>query len=125
MDLHIVPGTLAVCRLDPGAGVPGWASGGVLSAIIRTPEELSIVCEQRNVPPDIRCEGGWRALKVAGPLDFSLIGVLASLAGALADAGVSVFALSTYDTDYLLVKADTLERAIDALEAAGHRVADG
>jgi hypothetical protein len=96
-----------------------------LSAIIRTQEELSIVCEQENVPPDIRCERNWRAMKVAGPLDFALVGVLASLAGALADAGVSVFALSTYDTDYLLVKADTLERAIDALEAAGHRVADG
>jgi hypothetical protein len=125
MDLHIMTGTLAVCRLDPGARVPGWASGGILSAIIRTPEELSIVCEQENVPPDIRCERNWRAMKVAGPLDFALIGVLASMAGALADAGVSVFALSTYDTDYLLVKADTLERAIDALEAAGHRVADG
>ncbi len=96
-------------------------AGGFVS-ITRTSEELSIVCPQRQVPAKIRRQEGWRAMKVKGPLDFSLTGILSSLATPLAQEGVSVFAISTYDTDYLLVKEKDLERAIGVLVNRGHRV---
>ena len=92
-------------------------------AIVRTAEELSIVCAEQAVPPGVICQRGWRGLKVAGPLDFALTGVLASLAGPLAEAAVSIFAISTYDTDYLLIREVQLDTAIDALRRAGHAVA--
>ena len=85
-------------------------------------DELSIVCPQGQLPEYKEAELGWRALKVAGPLDFSLTGVLADLANPLAKAGSSIFALSTYNTDYLLVKEDKLEQAVSTLEASGHEV---
>lgn len=118
--LSVLPTPLAVVRLDATAAVPAWASSGELSSVTRTADELSIVCDEASVPPDARAERGWRALKVAGPLDFSLTGVLASLAVPLADARVSIFALSTYETDYVLVRAADLSRACDALTRAGH-----
>ena len=96
---------------------------GELFAITRTPDELSIVCSQANVPPNTFSEPDWRALKVSGPLDFSLTGILASLASPLAQAGISIFALSTFDTDYLLVKSGALDRAVEVLRRAGHAVA--
>jgi hypothetical protein len=88
----------------------------------RTGEELSVVCRQEAVPDGVRCERGWRCLRVAGQLDFWLVGGLSSLLGPLADAGVSVFVVSTFDTDYLLVKASDFERAVDVLRRAGHEV---
>lgn len=81
-----------------------------------------MVCPEADVPSGVLAEAGWRCLKVQGPLDFALVGVMASLTGPLAAAGVSLFALSTYDTDYLLVKAGNLAQAVDALESAGHTV---
>lgn len=108
--------------MDPDAPVPAWASQGEFFAIARSEDELSIVCESRRVPQGILCEGHWRVLKVAGPLDFFLVGVLASLAATLADADVSIFAISTFDTDYLLLKADRLDDAVAALQGAGHQV---
>lgn len=125
LDLTLLDPILAVCRLEPGAAVPDWALRGAFTSITRTAEELSIVCEADAVPGDVRRETGFRALKVAGPLDFSLSGILAALAVPLADAGVSVFALSTFDTDYLLVREAQLETALRALRAAGHRIAPG
>ena len=92
-------------------------------AIVRTAEELSIVCAEQAVPAGVTCQRGWRGLKVAGPLDFALTGVLASLAGPLAEAGVSIFAISTYDTDYLFVREEQLGTAIDALRRAGFAIA--
>jgi len=112
---------LAVARLAPDAEVPGWANGP-LTSITRTAEELSIVCAEKNVPGETTAERGWRALSVAGPLDFELTGVLASLTGPLAAAGIPVFGISTYDTDYLLVRATDLPAAVDVLLAAGHRM---
>lgn len=118
----LLPELLAVCRLDPAASLPLWASAGSFFAITRTRDELSIVCPQQAVPATTQAERDWRALCVAGPLDFALTGILAALAGPLAAAGVSIFALSTYDTDYVLVRAADLDRAITALAAAGHQV---
>lgn len=117
-----LPDPLAVCRLPPLAETPSWAMCGPFLSITRTPDELSIVCLQGAVPEDVPCERGWRGLRVCGPLAFSLVGVLASLLSPLAEAGISVLALSTFDTDYVLVKEETLEQAIQALEMAGHRI---
>lgn len=122
MELRLLSGPLAVCRLPADAPVPTWASAGVLVSITRTADELSIVCAEDGVPDGVRTERGWRALRVAGPLDFALTGVLAALTVPLAEAGVSIFALSTYDTDYLLVHENDLPQAILALERAGHTV---
>lgn len=119
LELTIQPYTLAICRLDPAARLPAWIDASRFCAITRTEEELSIVCEQGLAPSDILCQRDWRGLKVAGPLDFALTGVLARLAAPLADAGIPVFAISTYDTDYLLVKADQLAAACETLRAAG------
>jgi uncharacterized protein len=113
---------LAVCRLEPDAPVPAWARGGFVS-VTRTPEELSIVCAESALPEDApRAELGWRVLQVAGPLDFELTGILSSISQPLAEADVPLFALSTYDTDYVLVREPDLERAVEALEGAGHTV---
>src|SRR5829696_6521082 len=121
LELESLPGRYAVCRVDPVAAIPAWATGPFVS-LTRTAEELSVVCSEDNVPPDVRAERGWRCLRVAGTLDFSLVGVLAGLVGPLATAGVSVFAVSTFDTDHLLVKDQDLRRAVDVLRNAGHAV---
>jgi hypothetical protein len=121
LALSVLSESLAVCRLEPAAQVPAWAHAGAFRAVTRTPTELSIVCREDSVPAGILANRGWRAIAVDGTLDFVLAGVLASLASPLAAAGVSIFAVSTYDTDYVLVKKDTLDRAVAALSAAGHR----
>ena len=123
LGLEWMPGTFAVCRLGAEEAVPGWAVGdgprgasGFVS-ITRTDRELSIVVGEDRVPTDVRAERGWAALRVSGTLDFELVGILSRLTGALADAGVSVFAVSTYDTDILLVKAKDAGRAVEALRS--------
>lgn len=121
MRILVHPWSLAVCRLDPHAEAPAWARG-VFVSITRTPEELSIVCEEANVPGDVRAERDWRAMQVAGPIPFEMTGVAAALTTPLAAAGISVFLIATFDTDYVLVKREALDRAIDALRAAGHDV---
>ena len=122
LDLVEVEGRFAVIRLGPDAPIPDWAGGGPFSSITRTEDELSVVCLDHRVPDDARAERGWRMVKVSGPLDFALTGVMASLAEPLATAGVSMFAISTYDTDYLLVRAAQWEAALTALQEAGHRI---
>jgi enamine deaminase RidA (YjgF/YER057c/UK114 family) len=119
MNVTVLPERLAVCRLTAGARVPSWALElhEAFTSITRTTDELSIVCPEDAVPPEVQVEGGWRALKVPGPIPFAQTGVLAALAAPLAAAGVSLFALSTYDTDYVLVKEDDLDRALSALGA--------
>jgi hypothetical protein len=118
----VEPGELAIVRLPAEAPVPDWAASAAgFVSITRTADELSIVCAARLVPTDAKPEAGWSALKLIGPFPFDQVGVLASFVGPLADAGVSVFAISTFDTDYVLVKTERLSVAIDALERAGHR----
>ena len=130
LPLALLDEPLAVCRLDPDAPAPAWAlASRPVSVVARTAAELSLLVAERSVPPEdarepgLRVEGGWRAFMVRGPLPFDLVGIFASLAQPLAEAGLSIFALSTFDTDYLLVKAGDLDRARAALEAAGHLVA--
>jgi hypothetical protein len=122
LKLAVTSDRLAVCRLESDASVPAWATAGHFFSITKTAGELSIVCAQESVPSDVRCERGWRSLKVEGPLDFSLTGVMLSLAAPLARAGISLFAISTYDTDYLLVKEGDLDGAVLSLSNSGHLV---
>ncbi len=123
LTLELLPETFAVCRLDAPAPIPAWATTAAFFSITRTRAELSLVCAQANVPAAIRCERNWRALRVVGQLDFALTGILASLAAPLADVGISIFALSTFDTDYVLIKQASLDHAIQVLTRAGHRLA--
>ncbi|MGA2592807.1 MAG: ACT domain-containing protein [Bryobacteraceae bacterium] len=123
LHLRIRKGRFAVCRLAPQETVPSWVSAAdSFTSVSRTRDELSIVCAEDAVPPGIQCAKGWRILEVQGPLDFAQTGILASLASPLADAGVSIFAISTYDTDYVLVEEQHLDSAVRALTAAGHTV---
>jgi hypothetical protein len=123
--LELLPDVYAVCRLDRDAPAPDWATSGLFSSVTRTVAELSVVCPDACVPVGVKKESGWRVLMVVGPLDFSLTGVLAPLTGPLAREGISVFALSTYDTDYLLVKEEQLGKAIQVLKAEGYEVKEG
>lgn len=122
LTLLEVVGRFAVCKLPPGSAFPAWATAGDVFSVTRTPEELSVVCRQEAVPAKTQAEVGWRCLRVAGAMPFTLVGVLASLTGPLAVAGVGVFAVSTFDTDYLFVKEAEFSAAVAALRAAGHLV---
>jgi hypothetical protein len=123
LPLELLADTLAICRLDAGAPLPRWADGpSAFLTVSRTAEELSITAVQRMVPADARCERDYRAFRVRGPLPLDLIGILAAIADPLAEAGLSIFAISTYDTDYVLVKSRDLPTALEALERAGHRI---
>jgi hypothetical protein len=126
MELELHATLLAVCRLPPDDAVPRWAAGTLqpLVSITRTASELSMVLPEAAVPLGVQAQPGWRALSVRGPLPFHLTGVLASLAEPLAEAGVPIFAISTYDTDWLLVGHDRLRDACVALQDAGHRIHD-
>ncbi len=120
--LLLLSETLCICRLERNAPIPEWALTGGFSSITRTGQELSVVCPQDQVPPGILKQEGWKALQVEGPLDFSLTGVLASLTEPLAKEGISVFAISTYDTDYLLVKEKQMEGTIQRLREEGYEI---
>ena len=122
LALLAVDGTFAVCRLSANAPIPSWATAGDFFSITRTADELSVVCRESAAPGGITCERGWRCLRVAGAMPFTAVGVLASLTAPLADAGISLFALSTFDTDYLLVKAADFDAAVDVLRRHGHSV---
>jgi len=126
LNLQLLTGRFAVCRLNPDQAIPDWPpGGGEFVSVTRTSDELSVVCSESAIPIGSKCERGWRALKVAGLLDFSLTGILVSIAKPLADVGVSIFAVSTYETDYVLVKEGSLEKALQTLSAAGHMVKRG
>jgi nitrilase len=117
-----VAGRFAVCKLPPGSAIPAWATAGDVFSVTRTADEVSVVCREALVPEGTHGEGGWRCLRVAGAMPFTLVGVLAALTTPVARAGVGVFAFSTFDTDYLLVKVERFAEAVAALRAAGHRV---
>jgi uncharacterized protein len=121
-ELSLLPETFAICRLAPDAVVPEWARQGQFFSITGTSDELSVITETASVPAALRTEASWRVLKVRGPFDFSEVGVLAALVAPLAAAGVSVFTISTFDTDYLLVQCSQLREALAALRNAAHTV---
>ncbi|MBI4366630.1 MAG: ACT domain-containing protein [Deltaproteobacteria bacterium] len=116
MRLRLWPSRYAIVRIGPTDAIPAWAVGGAFVSITRTPDETSIVCPEAEIPPSGQAERGYRIFQVEGPLTFDLVGILAELSGALARAQITVFAISTYDTDYLLVREADLEKAVTALQ---------
>jgi hypothetical protein len=122
LTITVHPEKYAICRLDPGASVPAWAVGARFLSVTRTAFELSVVCEDAMVPEAAHAERDRRLLQIEGTLAFTLTGVFASVAEPLAKAEISIFAVSTYDTDYLLVSDKDLHRATQVLDAAGHTV---
>ena len=120
--LHLAAGEFAVCRLPASEPVPAWAGSAVFSSVTRTADELSVMCPAAQVPPGTQAERDWRLLKVAGPFAFGTVGILASVTGPLARAGISLLAVATFDTDYVLIKTARLDEAQRVLEAAGHTV---
>jgi hypothetical protein len=121
LKLQLLPERLAICRLPADAALPQWATAGFFS-FTRTSDEVSVVAEEISVPSEMSCYRGYRALRVRGTLPPDLVGILASLLNPLTEAGIAVFAVSTYDTDYILVRQIDLDAAIAAWHAAGHTV---
>lgn len=115
LTMRLLKEKYGVCRLDKTDLIPEWTKDSDFFSITKTSDELSIVCFQDSIPNDVKCERDWRILKIEGPLDFSLIGILASISTVLAQKGISIFAISTYDTDYILVKDKDINNAIEAL----------
>lgn len=125
LDLVLLPEEYAVCRLPPDAPVPtGLRAGTGVVSVTWTPDEISVICPAGQAPGDAVVERPWRCLRVNGPIDLALTGILAALVVPLADARVNIFAFSTFDTDYLLVPAVRLAEALAALHSAGHRITD-
>lgn len=123
LELRVFDETFAIARLAADAPVPAWVGGRDLIAVVRTQNELSIVCREDAVPVDhTEVQRGFRCLAVVGTLDFALTGIVASLADPLREAGISIFGISTYDTDHVLLRSDKLEAAKTALRNAGHTV---
>ncbi|MEI8301264.1 MAG: ACT domain-containing protein [Chlamydiota bacterium] len=120
--LILLTGDLSVCQMNAKDPIPSWASSSKFFSITRTEDELSVVCSSDCVPDEIKCEKDWIAYKVVGPLDFGLTGILASIAKPLAEANISIFAISTYDTDYILIKKAHQADSIEALKNAGFTI---
>ena len=130
-QLEFLPGCFAVCRLPPDSEVPEWVPEGGKDAgfsafysVTRTPDELSIIAAESSVPAAEKSERGFRLLRVAGTLDFSAVGILSALVAPLAKAEIPVLSVSTFDTDYLLIRNQRVEKAVAALREAGHTVED-
>jgi hypothetical protein len=122
LRLMLQPQRAGVCRLSPSDAIPDWVRGSFVS-ITRTHAELSIVCDESAIPESVPADRGWRVLETVGPFAFDVTGVAAALSSTLAASGIALLLIATYDTDYVLVKAEHLERAIDAYRSAGHDVA--
>jgi len=124
LNLTLLETRFGVCRLEEDSSRPDWADSSEFCSITRTAEELSIVCPEENIPSEIICEKDWKCLKVEGPLDFSLIGILARISNLLAEETISIFVISTYDTDYILVKEDDVRAAIEKLSENGYEISN-
>jgi hypothetical protein len=122
MLLELLPQRLAVMRLDPGNPVPDWATKGTFFSITYTQDELSIFCDSSVMPDEAGKIDGWRAIRVAGQLDLQLVGIISQLSVPLAAKQIPVFSISTHDTDYMLIREDQTEDAIEVLRGAGHKV---
>ena len=122
MTFTLFDGLFAVARLGAEDDVPPWAHRGAFSSITRTPHELSIVCDEGAMPDHVQAERGWRCLGLQGPIPFETTGVAAAITRVLAERGISVFVVSTFDTDYVLVKAAVVDEAVEALRETGYEV---
>jgi hypothetical protein len=119
MRLKVEDWALSICKISE-ASVPAWAHTSRFINFCRTPEEHSLVCESHYVPEGIKAESGWRCMRVVGVLDFSQVGIIAGIAQTLAARKISIFTLSTYDTDYILIKLSKLPGGMQALTSAGY-----
>jgi uncharacterized protein len=117
-----LPATFAICRLAPDAPIPASIATASFVSVTRTAEELSIVCPVDQVPQNAQCESPWTCFKLEGPFPFSLTGVLASFINPLAQGGIPIFAISTFDTDYVLVKEELAASSLKTLQDAGHQL---
>jgi len=124
LKYRILPERLAVCQLGAGTRVPEWALGDGFFCVVGTEDEVSIVCEERQVVDGVRADKGWVGLKLEGPFPFTMTGVLTSFLLPLAEAGIPIFAVSTFNTDYVLIKRENLEQAVKALGEAGHEIVE-
>lgn len=122
MQLRVLPDTYAIVRLQPGSELPPWVDRGPFRSVTRTDNEVSVVCRDRDVPRGESAEFGWRVLELLGPLGFTLTGVVAALVVPLVEAEIPIFVISTFETDYVLVRDRDLDAAREALESAGHTV---
>lgn len=122
LTLKLLAKTYAVCSLKKDDEIPVWSMIGDFLSITRTEDELSIVCEEKHVPQGMIYEGGWKILKVEGPLDFSLIGILAKISALMSKNNISIFVISTYDTDYILIKEGNINRAIEILKNENYNI---
>jgi uncharacterized protein len=125
LTLSVLPDHYAVCRMGLKSPFPMWAAGDFIS-VTRTQDEVSVVCRENSVPANDasvqRMEGGWRILKLHGPFDFAETGILAQVLNPLAAAQIPIFAVSTFDTDYVMVKEQHLSHAVDVLRLEGHNI---
>ena len=124
LRLSLLPDVLAVCRLEPTDPIPDWATRGGFFSVCRTTDQLSLVCASSGVSDDVRASLGWRAIKIEGPLDLDLVGILVSVAVPLAQAGVGILPIGTFDTDYVLVRDRQLGEALKALRATGFHIVE-
>ncbi len=122
LTLQVLPGRFAVCRLDANTEIPPLVLSEPFFAVMRTQDELSLLLPEQRIESGWKAETGWRILKVLGPLDFGMIGVLHSISAPLAEAGISIFVCSTYDTDYVLVKDTLLSETVSILQRDGFEV---
>lgn len=122
MKITVRPDVFAICRLNPDESIPEWARSNSFSSITKTSDELSIICWQNSVPEEVPKNGNWRCLKIEGPLDFSAVGILNSITQPLAKKRISILAVSTYETDYFLVREEQLPEALRILMKEGHEV---
>jgi hypothetical protein len=122
LKFRLLPGPYAIVRLASDAPVPDWATKGDFTSITRTADELSIVCPAGNVPPDVHSPHRWVCLKLEGPFPFSQTGVLLSFIEPLSNQGIPIFAIATYDTDYILVQEEFAGASLDLLRLAGHEI---
>ncbi|MGL4989655.1 MAG: ACT domain-containing protein [Sarcina sp.] len=115
LTLKLLKEKYGVCRLQKNDSIPSWAFEGEFYSITKTEDELSVVCLENNITEEIKCEKDWNVLKIEGPLDFSLVGILSKISSALAKNSIRIFAISTYDTDYILVKGKDIDESIEVL----------
>jgi hypothetical protein len=123
LTLDLLEGDFVICRLSPSPSLPSWAFAGPFISITKTNDELSIITiDDHRLPKDIQCERNWKCLKFKGPFPFDMTGVLSSVLNPLAKADVGILAISTFDTDYVLIKDKNLQTAIDVLKQNGHTI---
>jgi hypothetical protein len=122
LEFRQLPCTYGIVRLASDAPVPDWATKGDFTSITRTADELSIVCPTENLPPDVQSSHRWLCLKLEGPFPFALTGILLSFIEPLSNRGIPIFAIATFDTDYVLIQEEFTGMAINALQSSGHRL---